>query len=454
MPFGKEPSVRKVKVAKAPTQEFEEEEPQDPKEEPEEEEAPPEEEPDPLFQKGAREPTRLPLPPGRGPVIAKRPEPKFEEFVLAETRVAKPTDEKKTKHDDDDPAECIGMAKIGALPKGAPLEEPKKEEPPEEEEAPKVPEPIVEEALQGDTAEEEPKGRLPPPPIPPGAKEVKPPSDTYPDYLQGKEHEVEYEEVEVGRDGRKMKVMRLKPSKLPPAPVGDEGPEPMHAGPGGSGGIKDLSEIVIERPPPGKRVRRSAGLGIDVELDDEAIRKLSAPLLPAEFSLPNRAFHGRFRRYILFFILPVVFIFIMVAYNAVNPVTIMVVVMMFMVLLAALFIYGISPFYAGHTVTKNSIILKHGVYFEARIPIDNIRTVQVYEGKAGMMGIRQDRDHKLYVISDRKEMVEIILRTAMSVGGHRGVESIITNVERPPSFVMAVKSAQAARAEDRLFEES
>jgi hypothetical protein len=453
MSFNKEPSVRKVKVAKAKTGEFEEEEPQETSKYPDDEEPkePPEEEPDPLFVKGAKEPPSRPKVPGRGPLISKKPEPDLEDIVLAETRVAKPTDEKRKKRDDDDPAERLGMSKIGVLPKGAPLEGPKKEETPEEE--PPVPEPIIEEAIQDDTVEEQPKGRLPPPPIPPGAKEVKPPSDHLTQDLPGKEPEVEYEEVEIGRDGRKMKIMRLKPSKLPPAPVGDEGPEPMHAGPGGSGGIKDLSEVHIERLPPGKRIRRDAGLGLEVELDDEAIRKLSAPVLPAEFAYPNRAFHGRFRRYVLFMILPVLFIFIMFILNILNMVMLLLVVMMFIVLLAALYIYGISPFYTGHTVTKTRIILKHGVYFEARVPIDDIRTVQVYEGRAGMMGIRLDRDHRLYVISDRKEMVEIVLRTAMTVAGRKGVESIITNVERPAFFVSAVKSAQTARAQERLGED-
>ena len=453
MPFGKEPAVRKVKVAKTTSEDYEDMEPPEPKEEPEKEpEEEPEEEPDPLFVKGAKEPPRRPLPSIRGSAIINRPEPKHEEFVLAETRVARPTDGKRKK-DDDDPAEILGMAKIGALPKGEPLEAPKKEEPPQPEETPAVPEPIIEEAIQEDTFEEEPDAKLPPPPIPPGAKEVKPPADLHAEELEGKEHEIEYEEVAVGRDGRKMKVMRLKPSKLPPAPAGDDGPEPMHAGPSGSGGIKDLSEARIERPPPGGRVRRSAGLGLDVELDDEAIRKLSAPLLPAEFSYPNRAFHSRFRRYVIFMILPVCFLVIIVAYNIVNPVTVMLVLMMFLVLLAALFIYGISPFYSGHTVTKTTLILKHGVYFEARIPIENVRTVQVYEGIAGMMGIRADRDHKLYVLSDKKEMVDIVLREPMTIAGHRGIESIITNVEMPPSFVKTVKSALSARAEETYLEE-
>jgi hypothetical protein len=143
-----------------------------------------------------------------------------------------------------------------------------------------------------------------------------------------------------------------------------------------------------------------------------------------------------------------------VAYNAVNTLMILVITMMFIVLLGALYIYGISPFYSGHTVTKTSVILKHGVYFEARIPLDDIRSAQVYEGKAGMMGIRLDRDHKLYAISDRKEMVEIVLRTAMTVAGRKGVETIITNVERPAYFVKAVRSAQSARAEETQSEEN
>jgi hypothetical protein len=45
------------------------------------------------------------------------------------------------------------------------------------------------------------------------------------------------------------------------------------------------------------------------------------------------------------------------------------------------------------------------------------------------------------------------LRTAMTVAGRKGVESIITNVERPAFFVSAVKSAQTARAQERLGED-
>jgi len=423
MPSEKDPTMRKVKRP----------EPR-PEEEPEEGNGEVPERP-----KGPR-PLRAAPPEER-----KTPSRKYDEVVLAETRIAKPTDGSPLG-EDADPAEVIGMGKIGILPKGAAFVEPKKEIPEVPEEAPEGPEPIIEEAIQEGPAEKGPDAKLPPPPIPDGAKEVKPPSDLLEDDLSGKEQEVEIKEVSIGSDGRKIKVLTVKPQKLPPPT--EEGAEEMPARPS-KGGVRDLSEERVEMPPPKGRVRRTPGLGVDVELDAEAIRKLSAPVLPAEFDYPKKAIHSQFRRYILFFLLPVFFAIIILLAGALSVISLVVLVLLFIVVLFGFLVYGVSPFYTSHMVTRTSVVLKHGVYFEARIPLRDIRTVRVYDEKAGTTGIRVDKDRRLFALSDRKDMVEIVLKDRMTVASHHNIESVITNVELPSTFVRTVKSAAAAVKEDR-----
>jgi hypothetical protein len=46
-------------------------------------------------------------------------------------------------------------------------------------------------------------------------------------------------------------------------------------------------------------------------------------------------------------------------------------------------------------------------------------------------------------------MVEIVLKDRMTVASHHNIESVITNVELPSTFVRTVKSAAAAVKEDR-----
>lgn len=381
---------------------------------------------------------------------APKPQPKpsrrHDEFVLAETRTAKPTDG-APMGEDTDPAEVVGMGKIGTLPKGDAFKEPKKEIP-EVPEQPEVPEPIIEEAIQeGPTEEEEPDYKLPPPPIPDGAKEVRPPKDLFEEENAGKEQEVEVREVSIGADGRKIKVLSVKPQKLPPPPEEeDEEPAPK------KGGVRDLSEERVEMPPPKGRVRRTPGLGVDVELDAETFRKLSAPVLPAEFSYPNRAVHSRFRRCILFFIFPVLFAVVILLIGALNIASMVALFLSFIVVLIYFLVYGVSAFYTAHTVTKRSVILKHGAYFEAVIPLRDIKTVKLYEDKAGDMGIRVDRDHRLFALTDKKEMVEIVLKGPTTVASHSNIQSVITNVEQPNTFIKTVKSATAALKEDTCRE--
>ena len=438
MPSENDPPIKKVKLAKPRPKESEEDSEEEVEKSP----------------NGQR-------PSGPAPQNVQKPVTRhYDEVVLAETRTAKPTDEVVRKGDED-PAELLGMGKIGVLPKGAPLEEPKKEEPPEElTEEPSGPEPKIEEAIQEGPVEEDAPfvetdedtdatEKLPPPPIPQGAKEVKPPQDLLKDEDGIKEQEIELKEVAIGRDGRKIKVLTVKPGKLPPPTDEETEPDAFAAKQGPSkGGIRDLSPGDGGPPLPKGRVRRSAGLGVDVELDAETIRKLSAPVLPAQFGYPKRAFHSRFRRYILFFILPALFLLLIFAWNIVNPVTEITVAFLFIVVLAGLLIYGISPFYTTHLVTKTSVQLKHGVYFEARIPLADIRTAKIYEGQAGMMGIRVDRDRRLFALSDRKDMVELVLKEPTTVASWRNVESVVTNVEEPNVFVKTVKAAIAAQAEE------
>jgi hypothetical protein len=413
MPSGKEPVVRKVKE----TRPEEDEEPEEVPERP----------------KGPRPLRAAP------PEEKKTPSRKYDEVVLAETRTARPTDGSPLG-EDTDPAEVIGMGKIGILPKGAAFVEPKKDIPE------KAPELTIEEAIQEGPAEEGPDAKLPPPPIPDGAKEVKPPGDLLEDELSGKEQEVEIKEVSIGSDGRKIKVLTVKPKKLPPST--EEGADKMPARPS-KGGVRDLSEERVEMPPPKGRVRRTPGLGVDVELDAEAIKKLSAPVLPAEFDYPKKAIHSQFRRYILFFLLPVFFAIIILLAGALSVISLVVLVLLFMVVLFGFLIYGVSPFYTSHMVTRASVVLKHGVYFEARIPLRDIRTVRVYDEKAGTTGIRVDKDRRLFALSDRKDMVEIVLKDRMTVASHHNIESVVTNVESPSTFVRTVKSAAAMVKEDR-----
>lgn len=364
------------------------------------------------------------------------------EFEFAETRTAATTDQK----DGAEPEEVLGMSKIGVT---AETDMSEQEAEPEEGSEEAEPEP-----------EEEKAGLVVVPPLTrtpvqdeEGLEGPLPPLDD----LEIGEDDVELEEVTIGGGSRKVKVMRVKPTVLTPEDDEEwddiEGPtDPSVSG----GGMTDLGTQRKEkkRKRTGGGVSTDAGLGMEVDLDAETVKRLSAPLLPQEFMAPPRLFHRQFRRGILFLIFPAALFFLMYVYVGLNPFTILFLVLILVLVLITFFFYGISPFYSGHLVTKTNLRLKQGAYFTASLPLDEVRTVKVAEPKVGRLGIYSRRGGKLYISTDRTGFVEIDLRSPRKIGSHKNISRIFLTIEEPSAFVRTMRSAIKYMRADRGAEDA
>ena len=399
--------------------------------------------------------------------VKKAPAPSKAEddFIFAVTREATKEDEALAG---EDPEMSLGLTKIAPTPKEEEVEE-------EEEEA-EEPEPPTIEKLP-------PVDRLPPiEKIPPKEGAGPEEEETLDEGTSDSEEEafedgedllkevdavseesLEMEEVTVA-GGRKVKVLRVKPSTLPPI---DEGLEEddgslgiVDLGAGRPRGDKGHDDDDLEMAPPmspqgtqlkreemgkGDTIRRTPGLGIDVTLDEELVRKLSAPVLPQQFSYSSKAFHRQFRRHIIMIILPLAMYFFIFTRTdlpvEVIRLTMFLISMLLLMILASLVIYGVTPFYSKHTVTERAVFLKQGVYFNALVPLDMIKDVHTTKKKVPSVGVYSHKGESLNVLSNKKSLVEIELMGPMKLHGRKPVAKVVVNVDEPEAFVRTVREA-------------
>jgi len=378
--------------------------------------------------------------------VKKAPSKREDDFIFAVTRTATKEDEAMAG---EDPETSLGLTKIGPTPKE------EEEEPAEEEEEWEEPEPEVQAIQKPSPIEKIPALEQEEGPDEEEEEGDEDEEDPLQDVDAVSEEKIEVEEVTVA-GGRKVKVLRVKPTTLPPI---DEDLE--REDDDGSQGIVDLgggrrrdgSDHDDDEPdlaPPlspertqkkrkemgkGDKIRRTPGLGIDVTLDEELVRKLSAPVLPQQFSYSSNAFHRQFRRHIIVIILPLAMYFFIYTRTGlpkeVLNTSMFLITMVLIMIFVSLVIYGITPFYSKHTVTKKAVFLKQGAYFNAMIPLDMIKDVHITKRSVPGVGVYNHKRQSLNVLSHRKGLVEMELMGPMKLHGRTPVGAVLLNVDEP-----------------------
>jgi len=114
------------------------------------------------------------------------------------------------------------------------------------------------------------------------------------------------------------------------------------------------------------------------------------------------------------------------------------VVLVFIAMGAVTVVVGLSPALTEHQVGGKNLVLRHGWYFSAKVPLDNIREVE--ETEEGIPGHGMNvllGGNRLYLANSRVGLVKIKLYDRQMMGGLPGrfVSEVVTNVDEPTAFV-------------------
>ena len=119
-----------------------------------------------------------------------------------------------------------------------------------------------------------------------------------------------------------------------------------------------------------------------------------------------------------------------------------VVVLVFIVMGAVTVVFGLSPALTEHQVGGKNLVLRHGWYFKAKVPLDNIRDVE--ETEEGIPGHGMNAllgGNKLYLVNSRVGLVKVKLYDRHMMGGLLGrfISEVVTNVDEPTAFLRLLR---------------
>jgi hypothetical protein len=117
---------------------------------------------------------------------------------------------------------------------------------------------------------------------------------------------------------------------------------------------------------------------------------------------------------------------------------------------AVTLVFGLSPALTEHQIGAKNIIFKHGWYFNAKVPLDNIRDVE--ETEEGIPGHGMNAllgGNRLYLANSRVGLVKIKLYDRQMMGGLLGrfISEVVTNVDEPGPFVKCLRERAGLKVE-------
>jgi hypothetical protein len=112
------------------------------------------------------------------------------------------------------------------------------------------------------------------------------------------------------------------------------------------------------------------------------------------------------------------------------------------ILFIIILVYGLSPALTSHQLGASNLVLRHGWYFKARVPLMNIRDVQETEegvpghGVSFLLG-----GSRLYLTNSRVGLVNIKLHDRQRMRGTFGknISEIVLNVDDPDMFIQVLR---------------
>ena len=113
-------------------------------------------------------------------------------------------------------------------------------------------------------------------------------------------------------------------------------------------------------------------------------------------------------------------------------------------------VFGLSPALTVHQIGSKNLILRHGWYFNAKVPLENIREVE--ETEEGIPGHGMNMflgGNRLYLANSRVGLVKIKLYDRQMMGGLLGrfISEVVTNVDEPGPFVKCLRERAGLKLE-------
>ena len=105
-------------------------------------------------------------------------------------------------------------------------------------------------------------------------------------------------------------------------------------------------------------------------------------------------------------------------------------------------VFGISPLFTSHWITRTRLILRQGWYFRSIIPMKDIESVDVYDGEPRMGLSLSTRSSILFVTSSRFDLLEIRLKKPRVYWQMLGLRArrIVVNVDERDRMLESLRT--------------
>jgi len=137
----------------------------------------------------------------------------------------------------------------------------------------------------------------------------------------------------------------------------------------------------------------------------------------------------------------VILLMILLLFGTQLPVPLPWLALIILLLLIHILIFGISPLFTNHWLTRTRLILRQGWYFKAIIPISNIECIDITDEK-GKLGAKFSLlNRTVYVTSSKFDLLSLKLKEAMRFPFVLGIKSkeVVFNVEDKDKFLSLLK---------------
>lgn len=111
-----------------------------------------------------------------------------------------------------------------------------------------------------------------------------------------------------------------------------------------------------------------------------------------------------------------------------------------LIIIMTLLIFGISPLLTTHWLTRTRLVLRRGWYFRTIIPLNDITSIQAYDGESRLGLNLSLHSSTLFVTSSRVDLVNIKLKKPRRFIQMFGLaaKNVIFNVEEREKFLNAI----------------
>ena len=147
-------------------------------------------------------------------------------------------------------------------------------------------------------------------------------------------------------------------------------------------------------------------------------------------------------------VIAMVMLFTVLMFRALSPELLLWFILLIVLLSAFFAVYGISPMFTTHWLTRSRLILRQGIYFKCVIPLREIEKVEAYDAEMRIGLALSWRSSILFVTSSRYELVEVKLKRPRRFWQVLGFAAsrIVFNVEKRGELLSLIEERMASLA--------